>query len=167
MDVMDVLKERGEHCRCIRCREVKGQKIDRPDLRLVDNVYHTPASEEHFIQFVTPPTPGQPDGFIAGYLRLSLPLEGSPDLSGTMPELAGAAIIREVHVYGQSLAVGAEQAGAAQHVGLGTALIDESVRVAAERGYAALAVISAVGTRLYYERRGFERREYYMVRKLG
>ena len=66
-------------------------------------------------------------------------------------------MIREVHVYGQSLAVGAEQRGAAQHIGLGTRLLDEAARIAREHGYRRLAVIAAVGTRLYYESRGFVR----------
>jgi len=34
-----------------------------------------------------------------------------------MTDLTGAALIREVHIYGQSLPVGGEQEGAAQHIG--------------------------------------------------
>ena len=80
------------------------------------------AAEEHFLSFVTP------DDRLAGFLRLSLPGEGSPATG--LPDLAGAAIIREVHVYGQSLMVGTEQAGAAQHIGLGTRLIHQAEQIA-------------------------------------
>ncbi len=64
-----------------------------------------------------------------------------------------------MHVYGQSLAVGAEQTGAAQHLGLGTRLLEEAESVARKHGFEKLAVISAIGTRHYYLDRGFERGE--------
>jgi len=71
-----------------------------------------------------------------------------------------------VHVYGQSLAVGAEQSGAAQHAGLGTRLLEQAEAIARSRGFKRLAVISAVGTRLYYLERGFERGELYLVKSI-
>ena len=83
-----------------------------------------------------------------------------------LADLDGAALIREVHVYGQSLPVGAEQAGAAQHAGLGTRLIEAAEQIATRRGFTRLAVISAIGTRGYYLERGFERGEYYLVKTL-
>ncbi len=83
-----------------------------------------------------------------------------------MSDLDGAALIREVHVYGQSLAVGAEQTGAAQHLGLGTRLLEEADNVARAHGFSRMAVISAIGTRHYYLGRGFERGEYYLVKKI-
>ncbi|MBN2232062.1 MAG: GNAT family N-acetyltransferase, partial [Deltaproteobacteria bacterium] len=161
MDVFEEMARRGQVCRCIRCREVRGEKIDPAAVRLEDEVYQAAGAEEHFLQFVTD------EDRIAGYLRLSLPAEGVPAVTKMLADLEGAALIREVHVYGQSLAVGAEQAGAAQHAGLGTRLIEEAARIAQEKGFARLAVIAAVGTRLYYEGRGFTRGERYMVRGLG
>ena len=71
-----------------------------------------------------------------------------------------------MHVYGQSLAVGDEQDGAAQHIGLGTQLIARAEQIARAQGFARLAVIAAVGTRKYYEDRGFERGELYLVKPL-
>jgi elongator complex protein 3 len=82
-------------------------------------------------------------------------------------ELNGAALIREVHVYGQSLPVGADKVGAAQHVGLGTRLLEEAERIAAAQGFQRMAVISAVGTRGYYLDRGFERGDLYLVKNIG
>jgi elongator complex protein 3 len=170
MDVFEELARRGQRCSCIRCREVKDEKVEPATLRLVDTIYPAgPAgsagSEEHFIQFVTPADETQPDGRIAGYLRLSLPGPEAADISEVLPDLKDAALIREVHVYGQSLGVGEEQAGAAQHIGLGTRLLEEATRVAREKGFTRLAVIAAVGTRLYYENRGFERGRHYLVKK--
>ena len=157
-DVQAEMKRRGNVCQCIRCREVRSQKIDVETLRYNENAYMVGNTEEHFLSFVTP------DDRLAGFLRLSLPGEGSPG-SG-LDELKGAAIIREVHVYGQSLPVGSEESGAAQHVGLGTRLIEEAERITAQRGFLYLAVISAIGTRRYYLQRGFERGALYLIKKM-
>lgn len=161
-DVDKELERRGESCACIRCREVRGEKLDADALELVDLTYHPAHAEEHFLQFVTP------DDRLAGFLRLSFPdaehLEGWRD--ELLPDLKDAAIIREVHVYGQSLGVGKEQDGAAQHIGLGTQLIEHAAALAKEAGFTNLAVISAIGTRRYYAGRGFVMGESYMVREL-
>jgi len=160
-DVLAELARRGQRCRCIRCREIRGQRFDLSDIHLVDTVYTAAQAEEHFLQFVTA------DDQIAGYLRLSFPTPGAPDVTGSLPDLRGAALIREVHVYGQSLPVGAEVPGAAQHAGLGTRLLEHAAQAARERGFQRLAVISAVGTRQYYHARGFIQGELYQVRDLS
>lgn len=161
-DVFNELHRRGTHCSCIRCREIRGENVDAVGLELRDLTYHAANAEEHFLQYVTP------DDQLAGYLRLSFADEGKLPAwrDVVLPDLQNAAIIREVHVYGQSLAVGAEQSGAAQHIGLGTALIEEAARLAREAGYQHLAVIAAIGTRRYYAGRGFRMGELYMVRDL-
>jgi len=158
-DVHAEMARRGTRCDCIRCREVRGGKVLAGSLHLDDLVYHPDGAEEHFLSYITP------DDKIAGFLRLSLPDPASPP--DGMADLIGAAIIREVHVYGQSLAVGAEQYGAAQHAGLGTRLLAEADRLARTKGYCRMAVIAAVGTRQYYLERGFERGELYLVKKLS
>ncbi|HRJ55490.1 MAG TPA: tRNA uridine(34) 5-carboxymethylaminomethyl modification radical SAM/GNAT enzyme Elp3 [Anaerolineales bacterium] len=157
-DVQAEMKRRGTRCQCVRCREVKGKAVALSAMRLHDHVYPAGKAEEHFISFNTE------DDRLAGFIRLSLPSQESPATG--MADLDGAALIREVHVYGQSLQVGAEKTGAAQHVGLGTRLLEEAERVAKENGFAKLAVIAAVGTRQYYLDRGFERGEYYLVKNI-
>ena len=157
-DVGVEMRRRGTACQCIRCREVRGQKVRSADLVLNDLVYHPAYAEEHFISYNTS------DDKLAGYLRLSLPKR---DNLLALDDLQGAAIIREVHVFGQSLEVGTEQAGAAQHLGLGSALILEAERISREKGFKHLAVISAVGTRAYYAARGFELGQLYMVKDIS
>jgi elongator complex protein 3 len=120
--------------------------------------YQTGAAEEHFISFVTP------EDKLAGFVRLSLPNENSPQTN--VSDLDGAALVRELHVYGQSLPVGAEQTGAAQHAGLGTRLLQEAESIAKARGFDRVAVISAIGTRQYYLERGYSRGELYLIKSL-
>lgn len=156
-DVALLMKQRGQQCQCIRCREIRYGTVEPEELTLTDQVYHAGQAEEHFLSFNTP------DDRIVGFLRLSLPkVETVPPI----PDLHQSAIIREVHVYGQSLELGAEQAGAAQHIGLGSRLLREAERVAKDRGFCGLAVISAVGTRNYYADRGFEPGSLYMRKPL-
>ncbi len=159
MDVQAELTRRGQACGCIRCHEVRGEPIDPRAVRLHDLTYPAEAAEEHFLHFRTP------QGKIAGYLRLSLPRADAPKLG--LSDLEGAALIREVHVYGQSLPVGVDQQGAAQHSGLGTRLLTEAEQVARAAGFLRLAVIAAIGTRRYYQARGFECGELYLVKELA
>lgn len=148
------LAKNGERSRDIRAREVGQTQIDPAALVLDETAYETSASNEVFLQFLTPL-----DRQIAGFLRLSLPTE--PALT---PELEGAAMIREVHVYGQAVDIGESVAGRAQHAGLGSQLIERAAEIARERGFGRLAVISAVGTRAYYRKRGFVDGSLYQVR---
>jgi elongator complex protein 3 len=157
-DVQTEMKRRGTHCDCIRCREVRGKPVDPSLLKLNDLVYPADQAEEHFISYVTP------DDKLAGFIRLSLPSKDAPQTQ--LKDLEGAALIREVHVYGQSLPVGEEKSGAAQHAGLGKNLLHKAEQIAKENGFQRMAVISAVGTREYYLGRGFERGELYLVKSL-
>ena len=75
-------------------------------------------------------------------------------------------MIREVHIYGPALDLGEESRGEAQHMGLGTELIKKARQMALEAGYGHLAVISAIGTRGYYAKLGFELRGLYMTTAL-
>jgi elongator complex protein 3 len=148
------LSERGEPPVEIRSREIR-------ELRGVASgaqrttAYRTGSGEERFIEFVTP------DDRILGFCRLSL-----PDAPSFIPEIAGSALLRELHVYGASLALGEQPGERAQHRGYGRRLIDEACAQAARAGFAQLAVISAVGTRDYYRRRGFHDGALYQHRPL-
>jgi elongator complex protein 3 len=157
-DVHRELRRRKMQCECIRCREVRGKPVAVETLRLDDLVYQSGGAEEHFISWVTP------DDRLAGFLRLSLPGPGSPPTG--IADLDGAAIIREVHIYGQSLRVGEAKTGAAQHTGLGTQLLEKADLLAESRGFHRMAVISAIGTRQYYLDRGYQRGKLYLVKEI-
>jgi elongator complex protein 3 len=144
------LDARGLTRRDIRSREIRGARIDAQALGLEVSAYASAIGEERFLEWVTP------EDRIAGFLRLSL-----PDRAPTLAELDGAALVRELHVYGPSLALRSRAAGTPQHAGLGRSLLEHAAATARERGFGSLAVVSAVGTRDYYRARGFRDGELY------
>ncbi|HOH92409.1 MAG TPA: tRNA uridine(34) 5-carboxymethylaminomethyl modification radical SAM/GNAT enzyme Elp3 [Anaerolineaceae bacterium] len=154
-DVAVEMARRGTKCECVRCREIREQRMEAGELVYDDFSYQAAGAEEHFLSYNTA------DDKLAGFLRLSLP---NDDNALDIDDLKDAAIIREVHVYGQSLEVGTEQEGMAQHAGIGKSLIAHAERIAKDHGYQKIAVIAAVGTRAYYAGRGFELGELYMVK---
>ena len=155
--VQEKLAATGRRCRCIRCREVGDQPVQVDALQLRVTRIHTGAGLEHFIAAETPA------GRLAGFLRLLLP-EGQVERP---QELEGSAVIREVHVYGPALRIGASSSGEAQHIGLGGRLLVAAEEIARLGGLGDLAVIAALGTRDYYRRRGFELDELYMHKRLS
>jgi elongator complex protein 3 len=157
-DVHIELQSRGLKCNCIRCREIRGRSVASGELQLQDLTYNAGGAEEHFLSFVTA------DDHLAGFLRLSLPGVDSPQLD--MADLKAAALIREVHVYGQSLGMGRSRLGAAQHVGLGRELVAHAEALAQQSGFSKIAVIAALGTRRYYARLGYTLGDTYMVKPL-
>jgi len=157
-DIQLEISRRGQRCQCIRCREVRGRSIDLQQLELHEQVYSSATSTEHFLTYETP------QDHLAGYLRLSLPNANTPELN--LVDLEDAALIREVHVYGQSLPIGEDQKGAAQHQGLGSRLMGRAEDIARRQNYSRMAVIAALGTRGYYARLGYTLGEYYMVKRL-
>ena len=154
------MKQRGLQCHCIRCREVRNEKVDVDALRPETTTYETDATTEHFLSYITP------RGKVAGFLRLSLPSPAAPR-DEILDELRGCAVIREVHVNGPALEIGETSRGEAQHAGLGARLIDQAMQNARNAGYRRIAVISAIGTREYYRKHGFELGELYMVRAVN
>lgn len=152
------LKKLDQHSVDIRAREIRGQQFDSDDVRLELIEYETVVGRNIFSQFVVDLEDVKR---ILGFLRLLL-----PDDSVFIDELEGAAVIREVHVYGQMVGLGQEADGKAQHLGLGSKLIARAKELAQEAGYKKLAVISAIGTREYYRERGFEDSGLYQMAEL-
>ncbi|MBU1613351.1 GNAT family N-acetyltransferase, partial [Patescibacteria group bacterium] len=76
------------------------------------------------------------------------------------------AFIRELHVYGQTLEIGAKDKKASQHKGLGKKLLLEAEKICAKNGISELAIISGVGVRNYYKKLGFKSSKTYLVKKL-
>ena len=128
----------------IRSREIRATPFARGDLRLRCSEYKTSIGRECFLEYVTG------EDRLVGFLRLAL-----PKAPCFVDEIRDSALIREVHVYGASLPLGAAEPGAAQHTGLGRALTEAAAERATRAGFADLAVISAIGTRPWYRSLGF------------
>ncbi len=143
------IEEEAENIKEIRYREISVAKANVEELHLDIVRYDTHNTNEYFLQWVTP------ENKIAGFLRLSLPdCDYVAARQADLAVLPNEAMIREIHVYGAVAGLNKTSAGA-QHLGLGKQLVKEAVAIAQKSGYAKLNVISAVGTRAYYERLGF------------
>lgn len=155
------LEAQGKQSKDIRRREIRNAEFDESQLELEVLEYATSCSRELFLQFVVPLQPDSEQKRLVGFLRLSLPTE-----PGFISELNNAAIIREVHVYGTATMIGKRQQKAAQHLGVGTRLLEMATQFARKEKFKKLAVISAIGTREYYRSRGFSDGELYQFKQL-
>jgi hypothetical protein len=75
-------------------------------------------------------------------------------------------MIRELHVYGSMTAVGQEAKRGAQHIGIGKELLHLAESRAMYHGCEQIAIISGIGVRGYYQKRGYELRGTYMMKDL-
>jgi len=139
----------------IRSREIKNEKISFQDLEFKKTSYDTSNSREYFLEYVTK------EDKIVGFLRLSLPKNNS-----YIKELKDSAIIREVHVYGESVKIGKTDSGKPQHLGIGSVLINKAESLSAENGFNKISVISSIGTREYYSKRGYRLVGLYQSKKI-
>jgi len=153
------LRDRGEKIGEIRMRELgfNRQYFKEMDnnISLKINEYEASGGKEFFMQFVNK------DNILFGLLRLRIP--SNP----FMEELKDAAVVRELHVYGQSLKIG-EKGKDGQHTGIGKKLMKEAEKITKESGFDKIAVISGVGVRGYYKKLGYKlgREKVYMIKEL-
>ena len=83
------------------------------------------------------------------------------------PELEEAALVRELHVYGEIVPLGESGSGdKRQHRSYGQQLLKRAEETAREAGYSKVAVMSGVGVRPYYHRQGYQRTGPYMIKNL-
>ena len=166
--VRDVVKQRmtekGTRCRCIRCREYghrlkAGWETGEPHLTRMD--YEASGGKEIFLSFE------DENETLFGLLRLRI--QSKPVNSTGQPANRNTALIRELHIYGPEVPLSGHQPAAAQHKGLGKALLGEAERIAkAEFGAEQMLVLSGVGAREYYRTEfGYSSRGAYMVRNLS
>lgn len=148
------MKQEGWSCKCIRCREVKARDYTTHPV-LHDLTIDTLGGTEHLLTY-------ELEGRLYSLLRLRL-----PDSSSTLfPELAGCAIVRELHTYGKTVVHDEKTSTKTQHRGLGKLLMAQAESVAKDAGYKKLAVISSIGTRDYYRKLGYEREGLYMTKSI-
>ncbi len=158
------LHDRGKRCRCIRCREVghlalKEKLVVAPDeVGTVFQEYEASEGHEVFISIEDT----EHDALI-GFLRLRF-----PSSKAHRKEVeTSTAIIRELHVYGNEVPVGRRYTNAWQHAGFGRMLLQEAETLAGEHGARRILVLSALGTKQYYKRFGYDYDGAYMGKKLN
>ena len=147
------LRESGKRCRCIRCREIGRLPSDaQPEIRTLR--YECCGGQEHFVSAVSGDS-------LIGFARLRFPS------SAFSLELEGAALLRELHVYGHIVPLGKYgEDDEYQHRSYGKALLAHAEGIARDAGCRRIAVMSGIGVRPYYQRQGYVRTGAYMIREL-
>ncbi len=152
---------RGITSRDIRSREIKEQKVNLSDLSMNIRQFEASGGQEFFISY------DQPDSDkLCSLLRLrfsSYSLQGKKHF---ITELEGAALIREVHAYGELVSIDSKERDVSQHIGLGRRMMKTAEDIALKNGFHKLAVISGIGVREYYRKLGYHQEGTYMVKRL-
>jgi elongator complex protein 3 len=81
-------------------------------------------------------------------------------------ELNGAAIIRELHTYGEITPIG-KIGSQVQHFGLGKKLIAEAEKICRQKKIGKIAVISGIGVKDYYRKLGYKQIGTYLAKNLS
>ena len=103
------MRERGEDRKDVSAREVRDKKNDAKDAVLEVFEYAASGGTEFFLQFVDPS-----DRTLFSVLRLRIPSWVSSGGKAVFECLEGAAVIREIHTYGDQMGIG-EAGGTSQH----------------------------------------------------
>ena len=182
-NLRQVLKKKSEEenwrCKCIRCREVRNNNIPPnkrgwgvKNLKLFRQDYDASDGKEIFLSFEDKERKN-----LYSLLRLrinriemlrpEIPLAPFEKGGIIIPVLQNAAIIREVHTYGQMMPIKSKSKKSPQHSGLGKKLILEAEKIAREEfNLKKIAVISGIGVRDYYRKLGYKLEDGYMVKNL-
>jgi elongator complex protein 3 len=163
--VQKKLEMEGLRCRCIRCREAGHRMLTdhvKPDPERVEiRTTKQPANDGEDV-FIS--AEDAENGVLVGYLRLRIP---SQDAHRLEIKRESCAIVRELHVYGTLVPVGMHLAKAWQHKGYGSILLLEAERITKkEYDRRKVVVISALGTKQYYMRTGYQHDGPYMSKRL-
>lgn len=155
------LWENGERSRNIRAREVGHVKRNHDlepqeeNIELVERDYEASGGHEYFASFED-----TGNDIILGFSRLrTTPESFRPEID------EDTLIVRQLKVMGSATDIGAE-ADDTQHKGYGSKLMENAEAKARELGKEKVVVISAVGTREYYRKMGYEKEGPYMVKYL-
>jgi elongator complex protein 3 len=147
----------------ISAREIRARWNDPKNAIIEEYFYEASGWHEWFIQAIDPS-----DRTIFGLLRLRIPSYIFTWESPLIPVLQDAAIIREIHVYGDQIPVGYTGDSSGQHMGFGRKMLqiaEQKVRSAYPKCQK-IAVISGVGARGYYEKHDYGLIDEYMIKNI-
>lgn len=165
--VREEAARKGVCCQCIRCHEVRDICYDDRDVVIVERRFEASGATEYFISAEV--LPGDPmRRLVIGFARLRVDMARNRVCA--LPQVAGngVALLRELHVYGFVVPIEDERdyGGNAQHRGYGSRLLARAERLAIRHGCNTMAVISGVGARGYYRKKGYVLDGTYMVKDL-
>ena len=157
------MKQKTLECKCIRCRECghrvrDGWKIGEPHLVRMD--YEASGGREIFLSFE------DEKETLFGLLRMRIQAKSITALGREFN--GNFALIRELHVFGPEVSLSERKSEAAQHKGLGKALLWEAERIAGDEFQTQqMVVLSGVGAKEYYRAEfGYSSQGDYMVKEL-
>ena len=149
-------------CKCIRCREIKGNSVSLNNIKLNIEKYRASGGDEYHISFDT----DCDKNYLIGFLRLRLNGDGKDCDDMVLPSIKGCALIRELHVYSNLSNVGDNIEGSLQHKGFGRQLVAKAEELAIANGYERIAIISGTGVREYYKKLGYNLIDTYMIKTI-
>lgn len=155
------MRQRGLKCRCIRCREVREQRVATENIQLKVQEYDASDGREYFITCEDPT-----QDILLSFLRLRIPSQYFEKKRHWLRVLDGCALVREIHTYGAQIAVGEEGGEASQHKGLGRMMLAKAEEIALEYGLGKMAVIAGIGVRDYFRSNGYDLEQHYMLKRL-
>ncbi|MBD3270275.1 tRNA uridine(34) 5-carboxymethylaminomethyl modification radical SAM/GNAT enzyme Elp3 [Candidatus Peregrinibacteria bacterium] len=153
--------EKGVVSKDIRTREIKDIEVNINDLEMNIDEFDASDGREFFITYDYPK-----DDKLCSLLRLRFTSQSLSGKKHFIEELEGAALVREVHTYGEQVKIDKTDAGPSQHIGLGRRMMFKAEEIAKKNGYKKLAVISGIGVREYYRKLGYNLEGTYMVKYL-
>lgn len=142
---------REKSCNCIRCNEPKGQLENISGYKIKKEEYAASNGKEIFIY-------AEKDKYLLGFIRLRFP--GKPFIKEITKKTA---IIRELHVYGQTTNFDDKNI---QHRGIGKELLKEAEKITKNQKYNKIVIISGIGVREYYQKLGYKLSEPYMIKNI-
>jgi elongator complex protein 3 len=157
----DKMRKEDIICKCIRCREIKGESYDPSKTKMRILEYGASEGREFFISYND-----EKSDKLCSLLRLRFSSYSLKGKRHFIPELEGASLIREVHTYGAQLNTGKSNKSASQHAGLGRKMLEKAEEISKKAGFKKIAVIAGVGTRNYYRKWGYELEGTYMTKKI-
>ncbi|NDG26498.1 MAG: tRNA uridine(34) 5-carboxymethylaminomethyl modification radical SAM/GNAT enzyme Elp3 [Proteobacteria bacterium] len=160
--VKEAAESEGIYCQCIRCCEVADHTYDIDEIKYETRKFTASGATEYFISTEVK-RPHR--NLLLGFLR---PRLGSALEDSVIPELKGnTAIIRELHVYGRVKEVGNDDTHpATQHLGIGKKLLEIAENICRDNEKSKIAIISGIGVRQYYQKRGYILEGTYMTKTL-
>jgi len=156
--VLREMEKENLPCRCLRCREVKLKEHNSYDIKFKYDKFRSSKGTEFFLSYTS-----YDENTLYGYLRLRF----NDSNYGVLPVIHDTALIRELHVLGVSVTVNNADNNKTQHKKLGTNLLKYAEYISMLYGYKKIAIISGVGVRTYYEKRGYSLSNTYMVKTLN